>query len=134
MHWHHFRDTVELEDLHEYGYQSMFAQVERGAMVSIVTMIHDVSWMCHVLVYSLCTMLANPFGLHIHDSLVELLTLIPNSTREGRKTKAMQKLYKLTRYTIMHTIIRYFRVCRKQKRIPSHEHSRDSMLNVGHKF
>ena len=94
----------------------------------------DVSWMCHVLVYSLCTMLANPFGLHIHDSLVELLTLIPNSTREGRKTKAMQKLYKLARYTIMHTIIRYFRVCRKQKRIPSHEHSRDSMLNVGHKF
>ena len=47
MLWHHFRDTVELEDLHEYGYQSMFAQVERGAMVSIVTMIHDVSWMCH---------------------------------------------------------------------------------------
>ena len=81
----------------------------------------------------LCTMLADPFGLHI-GSLGELLTLIPNSTREGRKTKAMQKLYKLTRYTIMHTIIRYFRVCRKQKRIPSHEHSRDSMLNVGHKF
>ena len=43
MLWHHFRDTVELEDLHEYGFKSMFAQVERGAMVSIVTMIHDVS-------------------------------------------------------------------------------------------
>ena len=47
MLWHHFRDTVELEDLHEYGFKSMFAQVERGPMVSIVTMIHDVSWMCH---------------------------------------------------------------------------------------
>ena len=105
MLWHHFGDTVGLGDLHEYGYKSTFAQVERGPMVSIVTMIHDVSWMCHVSVYSLCTMLANPFGLHIHGTLVELLTLIPNSTREVWKTKAMQKLYKLTRYTIMHTIL-----------------------------